>query len=725
MWNIQIILCIDQESEELNNDIFTYFSQLWKDVCVQTEFSEESNRYLLYVAGMSVVCPQKDTICTEIDTKCQEHGCILEDIYEWHVTKSGKPQSVVSMATKSAEKKPATVKNILSPVVPSYAHFLLQPFDDKKLEKIIRNSPELLAKLVASVHLSYAQKQSPRFERQDLRSIQKEVKQSKSQHVLFAKGKFKDGIFYLGHGNGEFVAHGYLQDEKDFMSALKNHGASLVPNLDVMLPKYMSWADVQEGFCLQIEKPGITITYTPHFIDPKDAQEQKCLSIDIQKHADQILKSIEKDCLKKASKQKDFFTFTPLQTEYGQEPITTSWQALDEDVKKQIGDKENIIVQMFHQSWHVRKALKAEIVGPWIEYQPGFYLSQTEFKKQFQLKGFVKREFYPLKLKAANKKQLEEWSKIHKDHPLSQLSEIYPIWDLFKDDTVKVKSKDILSPISERGRLKVEGKEPQRILSELEKLGVVTEFYKEVPYNLLSGTRNRVKVLHDDYLLGCEAPKLPPGHMILHGMTSTKSDVLESEQTKITNRLVKIIESGGLLSTRARRHEKIEVESLSPLGDIASGIDHGVPATLGKVPFYGSGIFFALKPHLLCTKEIWFSETDYGPGQDRSVLYDNYAQSLGLKNKFHTPDNAARVKHLERLQRGELEADNEIYFADEVCFADMDSIFVKEDYKDVLLPIIEKAKKNGLVPWQLNVETYNLTDKPLNKLVEKRSQKYI
>lgn len=265
------------------------------------------------------------------------------------------------------------------------------------------------------------------------------------------------------------------------------------------------------------------------------------------------------------------------------------------------------------------------------------------------------------------------------------------------------------APLSERGRLWVEGaKTGEEALNALKDAGITKEFYPEVPYNMLSGSKHQISLPHADYMASPNTVALPEGHMPLHGLTGVQT------QHEALDRLKKIVEAGGLYSIKSRRHMGIMANSLSPLGDIASGIDHGVPTTLGKTPYWGEHVAFVIKPSVLETRNVWFAPRDFGGGKNRSNAYTQYAWELGQKDYLDPPSHQSRMRHINRLgEGGDLEKDNEAYIGDGIALHQIDSILVSEKMDDIYDDLVEemqRAKEAGLLPKDTEIKRFRHLD---------------
>jgi hypothetical protein len=250
----------------------------------------------------------------------------------------------------------------------------------------------------------------------------------------------------------------------------------------------------------------------------------------------------------------------------------------------------------------------------------------------------------------------------------------------------------VSAPFSERGSLLLWGEYEacQALLLELELL--------EAP--LQADDRwGREQPAHEDYAGGA-SPALPDGNMVLHGMTGVSS------RGQAYSRLLRIIESGGLLAVSERRRRGFGSTTMSPLGDMASGVDWGVPCTINHRPSYGKYVFFALKPSVLARRDLWFSDQDFGGGQCRYDFYQEYARSIGQERTFLPCPPEAREEHLARSW--EL-SHNEVWFRGTVSWDEIDTVFVSNSNRlyEHARAAIETAQAAGDVPEHVRVVSFD------------------
>lgn len=254
------------------------------------------------------------------------------------------------------------------------------------------------------------------------------------------------------------------------------------------------------------------------------------------------------------------------------------------------------------------------------------------------------------------------------------------------------------APYSERGVLRVDGLAPAEAVETLNKLGIVDALTPMVPYNLIyRGTHRFGRVLpqYEPLASGRSALKFPASAMVIHGLTGIG-------QGGAVKRLEQIIETGGLKSIAERRRMNISVQSMSPLGDIASGIDMGVPTKIGKTTTYGGTIFFCMKPEILNRRDLWFSNKDFGGGHNRFGEYEAYAVKIGQGSIYTPPSVEARQKHL----NSGLGSTNEAYFKHEISWNEVDTLFVAASLYDEVAKKAAKWRQTGLLPESVRIESF-------------------
>lgn len=257
------------------------------------------------------------------------------------------------------------------------------------------------------------------------------------------------------------------------------------------------------------------------------------------------------------------------------------------------------------------------------------------------------------------------------------------------------------APRSERGVLRMEGFTPKEAVKTLKKLGVITGATKSVPYNLIyRGEHRQGRVLPHlhEYATGEASIAPPTGMVVVHGMTG-----VDSNRGRALERLQNIIDDGGLKSIVERRRTGRNVYSMSPKGDIASGIDTGVPTKIGSTPGYGDMIFFVLKPEVLQRRDVFFADRDFGSSDHRYDDYTAYARSIGQDKIFEPPSDAARQEHLRSGVRGN--NNNEAIFRYEIPWDEVAYVVTNKDadFNKEVAKVIKKAQKAGKVPPDVHV----------------------
>lgn len=279
------------------------------------------------------------------------------------------------------------------------------------------------------------------------------------------------------------------------------------------------------------------------------------------------------------------------------------------------------------------------------------------------------------------------------------------------------------APASERGLLRADGMTVDALARLLTSWGLPCVLRERVPWNWLYGGERRVGFctpLADEYARGSERLRLPENTIVLHGMTSA-----EGNTTTALENLRQIIRTGGLKSIAERRRMGIQVRSMSPRGDIASGIDHGVPCKIGASSCYGTYVFFGMRPDILLRRDVWFSDTDFGGCVDRYDRYAEYARGIGQPGIFEPCPHAARQTHLDE---GIGDNDNEAYFRREIPWTDIDTVWVMADVTvgatslyEAALREVEEAKTAGKLPDHVRVEAFG-GDDGLDELLADRAR---
>jgi hypothetical protein len=272
------------------------------------------------------------------------------------------------------------------------------------------------------------------------------------------------------------------------------------------------------------------------------------------------------------------------------------------------------------------------------------------------------------------------------------------------------------APFSERGKLVVEGATPVQTAKVLAKLGLARRPCKHIPPTLVypdTERTGRIAPRHPDAARGLARTRPPENEMVIHGLTG-----VQSPEQALT-RFERLVENGGLKSIAERRRQAISVNSLSPIGDIASGIDTGVPCKIGSTPEYGQHIFLGMRPDILDRRDVWFAPRDFGGCETRYDRYNDYARELGQRRFFDPPSTSARKTHLESSERGQ---SNEVYFKNEVRWSDVDTVFVDHTIASQVAEYVAAQQANGVLPATLRVQNVDEAYGSLEQAITQRAQ---
>jgi hypothetical protein len=207
------------------------------------------------------------------------------------------------------------------------------------------------------------------------------------------------------------------------------------------------------------------------------------------------------------------------------------------------------------------------------------------------------------------------------------------------------------------------------------------------------------------YAVGQERIELPTGVMPMHGMTGCSSASVAHD------RLDTMIESGGLLSIAERTRRGIRLRSMSPLGDIASGIDGGVPCSILPTPSHGDYYHFVLSPRLLERRDLWFSDRDFGGGDSRYDRYTTYANKIGQRRIWDEPSHESRKRH---LATGIESSTNEVYCRDSVGLHEIDTVLLTFENRDEYVRGLEALaahKRAGRLPAHVRAEATSVSER--------------
>jgi hypothetical protein len=144
-----------------------------------------------------------------------------------------------------------------------------------------------------------------------------------------------------------------------------------------------------------------------------------------------------------------------------------------------------------------------------------------------------------------------------------------------------------------------------------------------------------------------------------------------------------------------------------------------------------------MKPEVLQRRDLWFSDRDYGGGEDRYKKYTKYAKKIGQGKIYREPDHEARQKHL--AEGGVSGHYNEVYLKHEISWDEIDTIFVKAenssfsynsesskksfDLTQKVTEIVSNAKKDGLLPDSIQVQVCKQEKgKRITELICERAQ---
>lgn len=316
--------------------------------------------------------------------------------------------------------------------------------------------------------------------------------------------------------------------------------------------------------------------------------------------------------------------------------------------------------------------------------EPSFrtLLQKANGKRELEIKFSLPRHHFPVFEKWEDKQSLEAWANLLGEHidkfdPLTKTSFIHQFVAYFFQDTKLRKQKFSLNiekeyfdlkaqaPVSERGFFKIVLETDylqhmDKLWVDLNSFGIGVQFSNKQTFGRKHAHLPAKKPL-----------KIPEGNLVIHGLTGISS------WGEALNKFDQILKSGELMSSAQRRHQGSISHTMSPIGDLASGIDWGVPFTISPIPSYGKWIYFVLKRETLLRKDLFFSDRDFGGGKNRLPLYNQYAQSLGQESIFDAPDFGARQKHMYHLpaihQAGEL---NEVWFSHSVRMDEVAALVV-------------------------------------------------
>lgn len=278
-------------------------------------------------------------------------------------------------------------------------------------------------------------------------------------------------------------------------------------------------------------------------------------------------------------------------------------------------------------------------------------------QKQQLLYSFLEKEF----IQTCDQQLTQQQNTIIQDF-FRELSFHWAFHNNFlarKQEKVIMKNK---SPISEQGKLTIRFKDPKKlpeILNQLAHIGIISSYHKppqEIGY-------------HHDICLQSKHIKLPKNHLVIHGLTGTDT------HNQALHRLKQMVTQPGILSQSERRRKKLEVYSMSPIGDIVSGLDWAVPATINTYPSYGKHIFFVVSPSVLQRQHLFFAPCDFGGGKNRFHQYNDYAKSLGQTSFLEAISPQHKTKHLNNIQNMPY---NEVWFKHSLAWQEITHVLVSD-----------------------------------------------
>lgn len=257
------------------------------------------------------------------------------------------------------------------------------------------------------------------------------------------------------------------------------------------------------------------------------------------------------------------------------------------------------------------------------------------------------------------------------------------------------------APTSERGVLKIAADSIHEAIALMDRVGALGRLLPEIPADLIYQGRRRQGRIHPgelSYQSGRTKTPHLAGRMVLHGLTGCREE-------NVIQRFDMLVATGGLRSTSERRHTGIRVITLSPKGDIASGIDMGVATNIGYTTPLGGFLVFAMRPEVLARRDVFFAPVDFGGGQNRYERFQEYAKSIGQEGMYHPPSPECRLHH---YTHGTEHVKNETYFRHEIAWEEVDTLYVdmRFDFAASIFKRVERYKAQGKLPAQLCVAGY-------------------
>lgn len=245
------------------------------------------------------------------------------------------------------------------------------------------------------------------------------------------------------------------------------------------------------------------------------------------------------------------------------------------------------------------------------------------------------------------------------------------------------------APTSQRGQIRLYGYTPEEAIEQLKELGIVHELEPEVPFDSIMRSDRRygrVAPLHPAYVRGdADPPKISKA--ITHGITGGAAD------------LENVLRVGALLPISERIRFNLKAKSkTSPAGDVRSGIDGGIFASIGQS--HWGQIKFVFKDDVYMRRDIIVSPRDYGAGPSRYKSYYSHANKLRLaagddanQSLYEPLSPAARQVHINQHASG---GSNEFNPVPGVALEDIATIVVpseadREKAQNILNSLVQEG----------------------------------
>jgi hypothetical protein len=516
--------------------------------------------------------------------------------------------------------------------------------------------------------------------------------------LFFEESPLVDGVAYLSwDGNrwqleAEMAEDGWVEEFLEWGALVRDH--------QVAFPSYASKHILRPGKCFEIDFKDCQLNYVPHWSVGDCWGEEyehqvsfQYTSEDYQAYRGETVGEL----IKKASKDQERFVM--MEDQMGHDCLKLCGETPEDEKILQALQRGLPL----YKGKRIRKASRREILKEgWVKAQGATYVDPLrKYFLSLSLKGakaLAKKGEHSFTFRSTtraprgSKPDREEFyvrfqEELERTHPemvnvpsavFEQLKRKITIKSTLQHGRLSVPHE---GPFSERGRLRLSSDNIQDPLLTLQTLGMASQLSDRVPYQTLYGSRGhyrgKLTVDHPEFIQGTSM-RLPRGKMVLHGMTGAAPSPFAEEEIapdEPIKRLEAVCRSGGLLSIAERRGRGVEVQSMSPIGDIASGIDQGVSATIDSQPTYGDDIIFVLRPSVLARRDIWFAPCDYGASSRRYEQYSAYAEKIGQGKIYRPPSTRARKRH---LQDGIKESSNEVYLKHSVGLEEMQAILVSE-----------------------------------------------